>query len=681
MAKKASANANATAPLRRSNRIAKQPSARTSGPSTATGNGSPKVLRPLKPKNELDGLMIKIYAEIHDAAINPIASADQDEIHSVLRKARTIRFLKLLPKKKRDDVLDALDKFKSTSTRRVGRVYQDAMDIIKVSPPSTSTLKDRLQSFPTLLLLSICSHSSSFRAALADSNLKNPTWKNIVDRLKMPAVSSSLELFARTRGLEWQRALAASDSDLGVFLKSILRDFDFKPDGITASNFGINANVDLKEVHPNADDSSPYHWVLPLDNKMEAVRCVIEYTVTSDLVRDGFTTANGQGNAATGTTAAPSIKVGDLQSAHQLNISQTILLPNYDWKNLAAEADGDPRFCGYKDNHCEVCGSEYSLVSSSGCDCSFADLCSRAGYADSVLVELMTTERTGTGVLALQDIRDKQFLGEYIGEIYPVKRDTAKKNGLGQAIIARYGGSAGHSYMLEVEIVKASDTAVSDGGNSPAKRRRTTRATGAKGAKTGNRVSKAAKAPAASPSSGGGNKLGGKMGGKRAQSSRPAFVIDSAVRGNWTRYINHSCRPNTRFETVNLGHRRVVLVKAMRRIDYDEELTIDYGDSYFTAFDYGCKCGYGSCRYWREGVGAMPDHVTLKMAVDQKIAPQWAMNDKNVPIVDGKSQKGNGKGSGKGTGNAAAAAAPKGRTTRSTTAAAKAAKGAKSGIP
>ncbi|KAJ4673516.1 hypothetical protein HRR92_005227, partial [Exophiala dermatitidis] len=582
---KANANANATAPLRRSNRIAKQPSARTSGPSTATGNGSPKVLRPLKPKNELDGLMIKIYAEIHDAAINPIASADQDEIHSVLRKARTIRFLKLLPKKKRDDVLEALDKFKSTSTRRVGRVYQDAMDIIKVSPPSTSTLKDRLQSFPTLLLLSICSHSSSFRAALADSNLKSPTWKNIVDRIKLPAVSSSLELFARTRGLEWRRALAASDSDLGVFLKSVLRDFDFKPDGITASNLGINANVDLKDFHPNADDSSPYHWVLPLDNRMEAVRCAIEYTVTSDLVRDGFTTANGQGNAATGTTAAPSIKVGDLQAAHQLNISQTILLPNYDWKNLAAEADGDPRFCGYKDNHCES-----------------------------------------------RDIRDKQFLGEYIGEIYPVKRDTAKKNGLGQAIIARYGGSAGHSYMLEVEIVKASDTAASDG-NSPAKKRRT-RATAAKGAKTGNRVSKATAATVISSPSSGGNKLGGKMGGKRGQSSRPAFVIDSAVRGNWTRYINHSCRPNTRFETVNLGHRRVVLVKAMRGIDYGEELTIDYGDAYFTAFDYGCKCGYGSCRYWREGVGAMPDHVTLKMAVDQKIAPQWAMNDKNVPIVD-----------------------------------------------
>ncbi|EXJ86423.1 hypothetical protein A1O3_03374 [Capronia epimyces CBS 606.96] len=602
--------------LRRSNRIRKP--SRLSLPRTSPVQTTNRALRGLQPKNALDGFMVKLYAEIHAAAVAPIPESDHSEIRDVLRKARTVRFLELLSGKSRDDVTTALESF-SSSTRRVGSVHRDAMDIIKVSP---SLLRDRLCRFPSLLLLSICVHSETFRTALslspdaangARKANDEPSWQQLSAKLEQSA--SSLELFAKTRGLEWRKALGAHEDDFGVLLRSVLRDFDFGP--VTQADFGIGPG-ELDEMH-EVDDTCPSHWVLP-PAPAPAFRCAVEYKVTDDVIRDGFRIQDDG-------VAAP--QLDDDQFVQQFDVAHSILLPNYDWTNLAPQADGDPRFCGFKDHPCDVCGQE------SSCDCTFADMCDSAGHGREVLVELMTTERTGTGVRALQDIRADQYVGEYVGEIYPAKHNHRGGH------VTRYEGDAGHTYILELDIARASDFVQE---TSPKRRR---------GKGSSNVKSSKGKSNAASSSSGAAVKTtkAGKASKAKPRPRRPAYFVDSAVRGNWTRYINHSCVPNTRFDTVNVGQRHTVLIRATRRIYHGEQLTVDYGDRYFCHFEWGCKCAHATCRYWREGVGVEPDAVTLKMAKDQGIAPQWALDDDAVPIEKDKDKdKDGGAGKGKGKG-------------------------------
>jgi hypothetical protein len=62
--------------------------------------------------------------------------------------------------------------------------------------------------------------------------------------------------------------------------------------------------------------------------------------------------------------------------------------------------------------------------------------------------------------------------------------------------------------------------------------------------------------------------------------------------GNWTRFINHSCRPSTEFTTRTIGNRVVCTVEAIRDIMPFEELTVGYGDKYWRYRDYECLCGH-----------------------------------------------------------------------------------------
>ncbi len=66
------------------------------------------------------------------------------------------------------------------------------------------------------------------------------------------------------------------------------------------------------------------------------------------------------------------------------------------------------------------------------------------------------------------------------------------------------------------------------------------------------------------------------------------YTIDGAARGNVARYINHSCEPNARAE-IDRGR---VFIYAKRRIDAGEEITYNYGKSYFESIiaPIGCRC-------------------------------------------------------------------------------------------
>jgi len=68
------------------------------------------------------------------------------------------------------------------------------------------------------------------------------------------------------------------------------------------------------------------------------------------------------------------------------------------------------------------------------------------------------------------------------------------------------------------------------------------------------------------------------------------------------RYVNHSCRPNCRFDYFDLTPagasepQRCVFLIAVREIRPDEELTIDY--NWPAGYAIVCRCGEPTCRGW-----------------------------------------------------------------------------------
>lgn len=66
------------------------------------------------------------------------------------------------------------------------------------------------------------------------------------------------------------------------------------------------------------------------------------------------------------------------------------------------------------------------------------------------------------------------------------------------------------------------------------------------------------------------------------------WTIDGSARNNVARYTNHSCRPNAE---AHVSRGRIVF-RASKRIRPGDEITFNYGRSYFDIFikPVGCKC-------------------------------------------------------------------------------------------
>jgi SET domain-containing protein len=66
------------------------------------------------------------------------------------------------------------------------------------------------------------------------------------------------------------------------------------------------------------------------------------------------------------------------------------------------------------------------------------------------------------------------------------------------------------------------------------------------------------------------------------------WSVDGSSRRNIARYANHSCRPNAESDLL----RGRLILRAIRTIEPDEEITYDYGREYFELFlaPVGCKC-------------------------------------------------------------------------------------------
>ncbi|KAG2384941.1 Histone-lysine N-methyltransferase [Vigna angularis] len=73
------------------------------------------------------------------------------------------------------------------------------------------------------------------------------------------------------------------------------------------------------------------------------------------------------------------------------------------------------------------------------------------------------------------------------------------------------------------------------------------------------------------------------------------MVIDATYKGNKSRYINHSCCPNTEMQKWIIDGETRIGIFATRDIQKGEHLTYDYQFVQFGA-DQDCHCGAATCR-------------------------------------------------------------------------------------
>jgi len=87
------------------------------------------------------------------------------------------------------------------------------------------------------------------------------------------------------------------------------------------------------------------------------------------------------------------------------------------------------------------------------------------------------------------------------------------------------------------------------------------------------------------------------MGKFKSQESCMTAAVDISFKtGNYTRFINHSCAPNSQFQKFCwLGTERIVLVS--KGIEAGTEITVDYSNDYWDGLDKKCLCGEACCRY------------------------------------------------------------------------------------
>lgn len=83
-----------------------------------------------------------------------------------------------------------------------------------------------------------------------------------------------------------------------------------------------------------------------------------------------------------------------------------------------------------------------------------------------------------------------------------------------------------------------------------------------------------------------------------SSTSTSKYQIWQGRQGNYTRFVNHSCKANAQFSQFNwLDTQHVILVS--KGIGAGAEITVDYSDRYWSGLDKSCLCGESCCRYRR----------------------------------------------------------------------------------
>ncbi|KAI9809337.1 MAG: hypothetical protein M1825_002629 [Sarcosagium campestre] len=88
--------------------------------------------------------------------------------------------------------------------------------------------------------------------------------------------------------------------------------------------------------------------------------------------------------------------------------------------------------------------------------------------------------------------------------------------------------------------------------------------------------------------------------GDEAGRIQSAGLIRPVIRGNFTRYINHSCDPGSEFFDAYVGGKIRQVVKTIKRVPAFTELTVHYGSTYWLEEWRSCACGEEKCEWSKE---------------------------------------------------------------------------------
>lgn len=498
-----------------------------------------------------------------------------EPIRQILRQARMIRSLDQIQTQRHGLVINRLHSFQSSNTK-VSQVVAKGNADWNLPVVFQTRLKEFFGRQPNFVVLSICAHSNTFRDALfrldADSQAQSlPKWGQLSPMIQ--ANASSLELFAEVRGLAWEAALDHANDHFGLLLKHVFVGNHTMTNDATGNRDSItnSGNFGIKSTDATLVHSVPR-------KEREPGLWTLPLDPTKAASRNEAQVITTKKTLAEFKKTNPRLRLYSPVTVVQADIEESILLPGYDeiypeWiKPRDKRRPVDPRFDGRKEAECMVCGKKATAKSTREktrpCTCNFTDLRRWQWHDNHALYELADTGRIGTGVRALQDLMPGTYLGEYVGEVYPPTDETVNDESVG-----RYGKGQ-YIYLMNI------------------------------------------------------------TGDPNIPEQEKTYNVDAAKLGNWTRYVNHSCKPNTEFIPVTIGHLQYVAVKAIRPVEFGQQLTVDYGDIYFQGFDYGCKCGLSTCRRWVEEITGMggPRAATLQSAKRVGKAPQWAMDDDNVPF-------------------------------------------------
>ncbi|KAK4742141.1 hypothetical protein SAY87_000142 [Trapa incisa] len=104
------------------------------------------------------------------------------------------------------------------------------------------------------------------------------------------------------------------------------------------------------------------------------------------------------------------------------------------------------------------------------------------------------------------------------------------------------------------------------------------------------------------------------------------MVIDATYKGNKSRYINHSCSPNTEMQKWIIDGETRIGIFATRDIKKGEHLTYDYQFVQFGA-DQDCHCGAVSCR---RKLGAKPAKPKISSEAAVKVYQNGGLHAGNL---------------------------------------------------
>lgn len=108
------------------------------------------------------------------------------------------------------------------------------------------------------------------------------------------------------------------------------------------------------------------------------------------------------------------------------------------------------------------------------------------------------------------------------------------------------------------------------------------------------------------------------------------MVIDATYKGNKSRYINHSCCPNTEMQKWRIDGETRIGIFATRDIKRGEHLTYDYQFVQFGA-DQDCHCGAKGCR---QKLGVKPSKPKISSDAALKlVACQVAVSSTKLKAI------------------------------------------------